>query len=275
MPAVARESSGLAPSLRDARILWTHNDSGGQPVLHALEPNGARRGNLRLAGARNIDWEDLASFQLDGRAYLLVADVGDNASRRTDCALHIIEEPDPATLSPLDETPATVAWSIPVRYLDGPRDVESVAVDPREGVVYLLAKRTKPHGLYTLPLRIPADGVIPAAMPVTQMPDSFLPQPTATQALLPIPTGAYRAQPTGMDFAPDGTAAVVLTYGDVLLFPRAPGEPWRAALARAPVVLAPHGLAQAEGVCFAADGRTIYVSSEGAGAGIMRYKPAR
>lgn len=275
LPAEASESSGLAASRRDPRMLWTHNDSGGQPVLYALDPNGARRGDLRLTGVRNIDWEDLASFELDGRSYLLVADVGDNNGKRTDCALYIVAEPDPADLSPVKETAATIAWKIPVRYLDGPRDVESVAVDARAGVVYLLAKRTTPHGLYTLPLRVPADGVVPAAMPVAQMPNAFFPQPTSSQALTPIPTGRYRAQPTGMDFAADGSAAVVLSYGDVLLFPRENNEPWKTALLRPPVVLAHHGLMQAEGVAFGADNRTIYVTSEGAGTGIMRYQPAR
>lgn len=273
MPVVVRETSGLAASRRDPRMLWTHNDSGGRPVLHAVEPNGARRGNLRLSGVTNRDWEDLASFTLDGRAWLLVADVGDNASRRTDCALHIVEEPDPAVLSPLDETPASVTWTIPVRYPDGPRDVEAVAVDARAGLVYLLAKRTAPHGLYTLPLRPPADGVTPDAMPVAQFPNSSIPQPTATQNLMPIATGRFRAQPTGMDFAADGSAAVIVSYGDMLLFPRRASESWAAALLHPPIVLAPHGLMQAEGVAFGADSRTIYVSSEGADSGIMRYKP--
>ena len=274
MPAPVNESSGLAASRRDPRMLWTQNDSGGQPVLYAVEPNGARRGELRITGVANRDWEDLASFELDGRAWLLIAETGDNSSNRTDCVLYIVAEPDPAELSPLHETTATIAWKIPVRYLDGPRDCEAVAVDARAGVVYLLAKRTSPHGLYTLPLRPPAGGV-PAAMPVAQIPNAFIPQPTANQRLLPIPTGRYRAQPTGMDFAADGSAAVILSYGDVLFFSRQKNEPWATALMRPPLVLAPHGLAQAEGVAFGADGRTIYVSSEGAGSGIIRYQAAK
>ncbi len=275
MPAPIRESSGLAASRRDAKMIWTHNDSGGQPVLYALDPNGARRGDLRIVGAVNQDWEDMASFELDGRPWLLVADVGDNGSQRSDCALYVVAEPDPATLSPTQETPATVAWQIPVRYLDGPRDCEAVAVDARAGLVYLLAKRTSPRGLYTLPLRPPADGVVPAAMPIAQLPDSAFPQPTAAQKLLPIPTGRYRAQPTGMDFAADGSAAVVVTYGDVLVFKHEPGETWATALKRPPLVLSPHGLAQAEGVSFGADSRTIYVSSEGDRSGIMRYRTSK
>lgn len=275
MPPGIRESSGLAVSRREARILWTHNDSGGQPLLYAIEPSGAIRGEVRIAGIANRDWEDIASFELDGRAWLLVADVGDNAGRRTDCALHIIAEPDPAELSPVRENLTPVAWTVPVRYPDGARDVESVAVDARAGLVYLLAKRTSPHGLYTLPLRPPADGVTPAAMPVARMPNHFFPQPSTSQRLMPIPTGRYRAQPTGMDFAADGSAAVVLSYGDVLYFRRKKNEPWENALMRPPVVLPPHGLAQAEGIAFGADSRTIHVSSEGAGAGLMRYRPAR
>ena len=275
VPPVARESSGLAVSRLDPGILWTHNDSGGQPVLYAIEPTGARRGDLRITDLLNRDWEDLASFTLDGRSYLLIADVGDNASRRNDCALYIVAEPDPADLSPLRETIATIAWKIPVRYLDGPRDCEAVAVDAQAGVVYLLAKRTSPHGLYTLPLRPPADSVVPAARPVAQFPNTSIPQPTATQKLMPIATGRFRAQPTGMDFAADGSAAVVVSYGDVLVFPRQKNEPWAAALLRPPLVLPPHGLTQAEGVAFGADSRTIHVSSEGTPAGLIRYRRER
>ncbi|MET0262444.1 MAG: hypothetical protein ABW223_06075 [Rariglobus sp.] len=275
MPTHVRESSGLATSRYDSRLLWTHNDSGGQPVLYAIEPNGTKRGDLRITGIPHRDWEDLASFKLDGRSWLLIADTGDNGNKRTDCALYIVAEPEPGDLSPTTELTATVAWKIPVRYLDGPRDCEAVAVDARAGLVYLLAKRTAPHGLYTLPLRIPADGVIPAAMPVAQLPSALLPQPTASQRLLPIPTGRYRAQPTGMDFAPDGSAAVIVTYGDVLVFPRRKNEKWETALLRDPAVLVPHGLAQAEGVAFGADQKTIYVSSEGASSGIMRYQLAK
>ena len=76
-----------------------------------------------------------------------------------------------------------------------------------------------------------------------------------------------------MDFAPDGSAAVVLTYGDVCVFPREPGETWVTALSRKPQVLPSHGLAQAEAAAFAQDGRTIYVTSEGTGTAILRYRP--
>ncbi|MEI6861188.1 MAG: hypothetical protein WCL04_02950 [Verrucomicrobiota bacterium] len=120
MPAALPEASGLAASRRADGLLWSHNDSGGQPVLYALDAKGGLRGKLRIAGVKNTDWEDLASFELDGRAWLLVADTGDNDERRKDCALLIIAEPDPADLASDRELTAPVAWRVPVRWPDGP-----------------------------------------------------------------------------------------------------------------------------------------------------------
>lgn len=267
-----RETSGLAVSRRDGKLFWTHGDSGGEPVLEAIAGDGAARGKLRVAGVKNEDWEDLASFELDGKAWLLIADTGDNKAGRGECSLLVVEEPAPATLRPGAEHVAKVAWRIPVIYPDGPRDVEAVAVDAKAERVYLLAKRTKPHGLYVLPLRPTPPGRPMAPMERVGEIASF-PAAEGTEALLPTPRGAYRAQPTGMDFAADGSSAAVVTYGDVLVYSRIGDESWETALARAPLRLAPHGLAQAEAVCFGdAGGRAIYVTSEGKGAAVLRYR---
>jgi len=75
-----------------------------------------------------------------------------------------------------------------------------------------------------------------------------------------------------MDIASDRGAAVVLTYGDVLLYPRAPGESWAAAFSRSPEILAPHGLPQAEAVCFSPDNGLLYVTSERKSPRLLRYK---
>src|SRR5215207_9736579 len=57
-----QESSGLAISRRSPDILWTHDDSGGAPVLYAVDTSGRKRGSLRVRGVKNEDWEDMASF---------------------------------------------------------------------------------------------------------------------------------------------------------------------------------------------------------------------
>ena len=271
LPAGILEASGLAVSRREPGLWWTHPDSGGEPVLEAIGADGTLRGALRIDGVKNIDWEDIASFTLDGRAWLLVADTGDNSARRSDCALYVVPEPDPAELQAGVECVAAVAWKIPVVYPDGPRDCEAVAVDAGEGRVYLLAKRVTPHGLYVLPLRRAAAGeATPKAERVGEMP--AFPEAPEAQRLLPLPSGRYRAQPTGMDFAADGSAAVIVTYGDVLVYPRKPDERWAEALARPPETLAPHGLPQAEAAAFGAEAGEILVTSEGAGAPLLRYR---
>lgn len=255
----SREASGLAASRRTASLLWAHDDSGGQPVLYALNAaDGSLRGKIRVGGVENIDWEDIAAFELDGRAWLLIADVGDNLGRRPRVWLHVVEEPEATTLSPVTEVVVHPHYSLQVIYEDLARDCEAVAVDAAARMVYLLSKRDPVPRLYALPLGPAKQTVV--ARHVGEVP--HLPQPTALQRAVGLPSQAYRGQPSAMDFAPDGSAAVVLTYGDTLFFPRAPGESWAAALARVPIGLPSHLLPQAEAVCFSADGRAIFVCSE-------------
>lgn len=271
LPAEIRESSGLAVSRRDPEIFWTHGDSGGESVLSAITRDGILRGRLRITGVKNIDWEDIASFELDGKAWLLIADTGDNKAGRGDCALYVVEEPDAAGLATDAERAASVAWRIPVIYPDGPRDCEAVAVDAKEDRVYLLAKRKTPHGLYALHLRpTPSGRPMPPMERVGELP-AFPPAPEA-ERMLPTARGMFRPQPTGMDIAADGSAAAIVTYGDVLVYPRRKDEPWAKALAREPSRLEEHGLRQAEAVAFGADSREILVTTEGAEAPVLRYR---
>jgi hypothetical protein len=264
------ESSGLAASRRSPDTLWTHNDSDGAPVLYAIGLDGGLRGSVRLAGLKNIDWEDMASFELDGRAWLMVGDLGENIKRRIGAAIYVIPEPAATELSPEREIVVSVAWTIPVRYADGPHDCESLAVDVREGRVYLLRKREDKKPLYSLPLRPAPDGQpVPEAQRLGIV--AHIPQPNSEQRAVPIATGRYRGSPTAMDISADGRRAVVLTYGDVLLFERKPGETWAKALAAKPIVLPPHGLAQAEAACFSRDGRFVFITEEKLRTAVLRY----
>ena len=263
------EVSGLAVSRRAPDIVWTNNDSDGQPVLYALGLDGKLRGRVRVAGVKNIDWEDMASFQLDGRAWLLIADTGDNGGNRRNCALHVIAEPEASELDPQRELSVSISWSIPVRYENGPHDCESVAVDVREGLVYLLQKRILPNPLFVLPLRPAAPALAPVAKEVAKV--GHIPQPNSQQRAFPVATGRWRGNPTAIDIAADGLCALVLTYGDVLLFPRQPGETWARAFSRRPIILPAHGLEQAEAACFSADGKAVFVTEERLHAPLLRY----
>jgi hypothetical protein len=65
-----------------------------------------------------------------------------------------------------------------------------------------------------------------------------------------------------MDISDDGRMAAIVSYFGVFVFPRSAKEGWADALGKAPVILMPHGMAQAESVAFTADGRGLRVVSE-------------
>ena len=257
------EASGMAISPTRPDLLWIVNDSGGTPDIHLAGTDGSDRGKLALQDAPNIDWEDLAAFKLDGKPYLLVADTGDNASRRDSCVLYIVREPKlPAAGKQLVATAAPV-WTIRFRYEDGPRDCEAVAVDAKAGKILLISKRTKPPVVYELPLRATGKRGIMTARRI----GTTTVKP-AGGSLIP-----FFDQPTGLDISPDGSLAAIITYHAVFLFSRNPSEEtWAAAFAKAPLALPPHRLSQAESVAISPDSKTIRVVSEGKASAIKIYQ---
>lgn len=96
---VLNEVSGMAASRLDPGRFWVLNDSGNKPALYAISGKGELLGTLEIEGAKNRDWEDLASFSLGGKNYLLIGDMGDNAGRRRDCRLYLVEEPAAVSVS--------------------------------------------------------------------------------------------------------------------------------------------------------------------------------
>jgi hypothetical protein len=260
-PAV-NEASGLAISSRDPAFMWIVNDSGAKPVLELAGTDGTDRGRVTVDGARNVDWEDISSFKLGGVSYLLIAGSGDNNSRRESCTLYIVEEPALPKEGASLAGNVKPAWTISYGYEDGPRDCEAVAVDVAAGKIILISKRTKPPMVYEMPLR-PKGSEPVVAKKVGET--SVVPP----KGVFPLP---YIAQPTGLDISADGSAAAVVTYYGVFLFSRTGKESWAEALAKAPVILKPHGLHQAESIAFSRDGKWLTVVSEGVGSPIVRYR---
>ena len=145
------EASGLATSKIHPDRLWGSNDGGGGATLYAVGLDGSDQGEVGLPGISNVDWEDLSSFEFEGAPKILIADVGDNLGIRSHVNLYVVNEPEHR------QKDAELSWHISLRFPGGPRDVESVAVDPIAGVVYLLSKRTIPAELYAVPLRPPVE----------------------------------------------------------------------------------------------------------------------
>lgn len=185
LPDELTESSGLAASHESPGVLWSHNDSGNDAVVFAIDTTGDLLGRVRIEGARNVDWEDmeLAPCRLaadrtltaagretgapmsehdlhrtdsprDGTDCLYIADTGDNRLRRDDPALYRVPEPRPA------DTVTTAAERFPVRFPDGPRDVEALFIHPEAGIHLVSKGREHPVTLYRYPPPLRADETV-------------------------------------------------------------------------------------------------------------------
>lgn len=237
------ESSGLAASIRYPGAFWTHNDSGDASRIFLFNKNCETLATVRIKGATAIDWEDIASFKMGGDGYVVIADTGNNTSMRQLWTLYIVREPEISEdgdkgSSVIEVTPE---WTIPFSYEDGPHDCEAVAVDATEGMIYLTSKDVSGGRIYSL--AIPAN--------------------TANQANIAKAIASLNLRyVTAMDISADGKHAIVLTYKDGYAFDRQKEESWAQAFARAAREIKMPARKQGESVCFGADGKTLYLTSE-------------
>ena len=249
-----REASGLARSQRQDNVFWVINDNGAKEWVHAINPRGKRVGEFDLKKSDNVDWEDLASFSIDGKPYLLVADIGDNDAKYKSRTLYVVEEPVAAR-----NEKARVAWRVKFRYPDGPRDAESAAVDIENRRALLLTKRDIPPVLYEVPLQPDDDKKITARWLGTI---TSLPPPSRQDVEFAPKTKDWHWQPVGMDISADNLAAVILTYRAVYYYTRQPEQDWFDALNTRPVRVSLGNFKNAEAIAFGNDTRTVVVTGE-------------
>ena len=240
-PAI-NESSGLAAGRTNRGVFWTHNDSGSRPQVFAFTMEGKAVATVTVAGARARDWEDIASFTLNGRGVLLAADVGDNNANRGVYTLYAFYEPRLRARQRGVRVPVGLIQTINFKYEDGPHNCESVAVDATDRTIYLVSKAGgRECKVYSL------------AWPKRSQKAAHLARAVAT---LKIPTT------TAMDISPDGLRAVVLTYGPAFEYARLPTETWAQGFARPGRSIAMPPRAQGESICYGQDGKTLYLTSE-------------
>ena len=248
------EISGLAASRVLDDVLWAINDGGNPARLYALSRRGGVLARYVVEGAKNLDWEDMAGFEQDGKHYLLVADTGDNGGQRKDFVLHVFEEPatlDGGTLRP--------AWTLRARWPDGPRDCEAVAVDAAAGQVLLVSKKRNPPDLFTLPLADAGD-TVGEARRIGRL--AGVPEASVEMQRNDPKLAKLFPQVTAADLSPDGGTLAVLTYGSVLFYRRDAGENWADAVARPPEAHDVPLIPQAEALAWSSGGGGLYATGE-------------
>ncbi|GMU44813.1 MAG: hypothetical protein IT479_16205 [Xanthomonadales bacterium] len=261
------ELSGLAASQRARDRYWAINDGGNDNHLLLIDGRGRVLRSFALDGVANVDWEDLASFRWRGKAWLLVADTGDNSGARPHVSLWLVEEP----MHDAASARATGARELRLRYPDAAHDVEAMTVDAEAGHVYLLSKRTVPPVLYRLRLEDVGDSGVVTVERVAGL--DGIPQPTARDIARDGALSRFRSQTTAMALDCSRRGLLVLTYAAIYRFQRRSGQSWEQALpGQTPARSALSLLPQAEAMAFDTECRTLHVGSEKAPVPLLRFR---
>ena len=121
------ETSGIAASRTAPGVIWAHNDSGDNPNIYAVGPEGEDLGSFTIDGGVAFDWEDVAIGPGPDpiRSYLYVGDIGDNFRiRQGQITVYRILEPEPASMAALIPAEEAITLHSP----DGPHDFEALFV---------------------------------------------------------------------------------------------------------------------------------------------------
>lgn len=248
------ESSGIASSRRNKDIFWTHNDSGDDAFLYAIDRQGKHRGVWRVRGAAAQDWEDMAAWTdaKSGKSYIYVGDIGNNSKKREFLTVYRIVEPvvttkDAATTK---QNPAETeaAEAIKLKYPEGNFDAETLMIHPQTGDLYLVTK------------------MMGAAAKVFKLKAPFMQQKEATlvqvaQVQVPNPGKGFL---TGGDISPDGQRVALCDYPGAfeIVLPDKKGvafdEIWSQPVQ--PVNVGTRR--QGEAICYSANGRSLLATSE-------------
>ena len=151
LPEEVKETSGLF--FHNGR-LWTHNDSGGKPILYALDTVTFEVvQKVTLANAKNKDWEDVCT---DGKT-VFVGDFGNNKGNRKTMKIYFF----PLSAIPGEGNASVTVDSIRFSFGDQTdfkkkkhdHDFDCEAMFATEDHLYLLSKgwKTGTTRLYRLP----------------------------------------------------------------------------------------------------------------------------
>ena len=239
------ECSALWASPSMPGVFWTLSDSGNKPHLVAIHADGSlvrtERGpwtGVVLKGATNNDWEAITG----DATTMIVADVGNNISKRKELQLYLLPEPKPGTTEVADFRKVVFSWPDQSSFPDGNLEHDCEAAFMLRGKLYLLTKHRRDTLTDLWRIDIPAVG---------------------NRA---VPTKLSRFDAKGMvtdaALSPDGQRLAVLTYRMVWVFDLpVSGENFFSGKAIAAPLSPPVFSWQVEG-CSWADGQTLLLGSE-------------
>ena len=241
------EVSGIVDSRANADTFWVHNDKGDSAQFYATNHAGSLLGTFPLASAPSGDWEDIAIGPKPGDGnYLYLGDIGDNNNNRTFITVYRTDEPQsPAGAS----IPVGSYSALHLQYPNGPRNAESLFVDPMSGDLFIITKSTTIPEIYSAPNAAFDD----VSQTVTLTAEGNLGGPLRT--------------PTAADISPDGRFILVRSSKSSTgyLYEREVGQSVADALHGTGTSFVLGLESQGEAIGWAADGTNFYSTSESDG----------
>jgi len=179
------EISGVAASRINPGVLYIHDDSGNPNQVYLTDGAGDNIGTLTLTPVGNRDWEDIAvgPGPVAGVTYVYVGDIGDNDSKYSSVFVYRFPEPNLAGKTLPYIADISTLDIIQLKYPDGPRNAETLMVDPLTKDIYIASKTSNLSNIY-----------------VARYPQST----TATTVMTPV-VQLYFNKATGGDISSDGS----------------------------------------------------------------------
>ena len=186
------------------------------------------------------------------KSYVYIGDIGDNYGGRKYITIYRFEENPSWLKNTITQAKPAVLW---LKYPDGPKDAETLMIDPVEKLFYIVSKRGDTVNVYTSPLlQNPNDTVT-----LTKQCKLFF---AGNKPFKWITAG---------DISKDGERVLLKSYEKVYYWKRRNNEHIWQTLQRIPHQTNYQSEKQGEAIGFTADGKGYYTTSEGVFSPIYYY----
>jgi len=255
---ILREVSGMAASRIHPNTFYVHNDSGDTSRFFAVNEKGELKGTYYFEGDEVSflgvnDCEDITigSGPDKGKEYIYLADIGDNAARRSEIRIFRMEEPDAD--SGVEKTVSSQMFTL--TYPNGAQDAETIMIDPIERLLYIVSKRQDSVIVYTAPLNLNDKKTY-----------------TLHEGCKLYFEGKKKDKwIVSGSISRDGKQVMLKSMKKVYYWQRQGGESIYKTMQRTPLELSYTQHGQEEAICFSPDGKSYFITGEGEHAGIYQY----
>ncbi|XP_062595957.1 uncharacterized protein LOC134257346 [Saccostrea cucullata] len=235
------DASGLAASRKFKNVLYTHNDGNGGPYIYAINAtSGALIASLRIANAKNHDWEDIAVGPCGNSSCIYIADSGKKHSTPKNTIYRVLE-PDfiirnMDQVLPLDST-ARYTWS--------EKESGTLMVDPK-GEVYLIGYICSGRGM------------------ISNLPKSAWgsPNPVNIDSSQFLPIHTDHNDPVSGDISMDGSELLIKSKYHIFYW-KIKGGDVLTSMTATPIEVPYHDEGLGEAICWSVDGQNYYTLPEG------------